>query len=214
MDIAISKRNALLIFGGLVVVALLFFKTSFFESLAGAPPTLRLEVPFSPQAPTGLWEGNENCEETSLIMAKAYLDGNREKTLPALQTQQKIDELNAWEDANFGHHKDSGANETMIIAEKVFGLSVRQIQNYRESDIKNALAQGRVVLLPTTRDSQYHMIVVIGYDEKGFIVHDPGSDGGANNVRTFADLKAKAIDWNSVNHTIDYTRKIALVVSK
>ncbi|MEK7615961.1 MAG: C39 family peptidase [Patescibacteria group bacterium] len=222
-----SKKHIVIVsVFGLIVLFLFVSKISFFESLASTPESLTLDVPFSPQAPTGIWENNENCEETSLIMAQAYFDGRKEKILPAAEVQQKIDELNAWEDKTFGHHEDTGADETSRMAKKVLDLDVRQIRDYTESDLKRALANGHVVLLPLSarllENPQhyadggpfYHMLAVIGYNEMGFIVHDPGSDDGSDNVYTFAILKNAAVDWDSKTQTTDPTRKIALIVSK
>lgn len=222
-----SKRNIAIAGAcGLIVLFLFIFKVSLFESLASQPASLKLPVPFSPQAPTGNWDNNENCEETSLIMARAYFDGRKENILPAAEVQQKIDELNAWEDKTFGHHEDSGASETTKMAEEVLDLNIRQVRNYSESDLKRALANGHVVLLPLSarllENPQhygdggpfYHMLIVIGYNETGFIVNDPGSDDGESNVYTFATLKNAAEDWNSQTKTIDPSRKIALIVSK
>ena len=223
-----SKKH-LVIVGvfGLIVLFLFVSKVSFFESLAGeVPAELTLDVPFSPQAPTGNWDNNENCEETSLIMAQAYFDGRTENILPADEVQESINKLNAWEDVNFGHHEDTGADETSRMAEKVLDLDVRQIRDYTESDLKRALSDDHVVLLPLSarllENPQhyadggpfYHMLIVIGYNEVGFIVHDPGSDDGADNVYSFAILKNAAVDWNNKTKTIDPTRKIALIVSK
>lgn len=184
-----------------------------------------LHVPFTAQAPTNNWARNEDCEETSIVMANAYLDGQTEDRLPASLAQKAINELKAWENANIGYNANTGADATMQMARGAFGLTVSQIKDFTEQDLKRELTNNRVILLPLNARKLgnpayqnsgpvYHMIVVRGYNTKEFIVNDPGTDRGDGNVYTFATLKAAAADWDNVAQAIDPTRKIVLVLSK
>ncbi len=189
------------------------------------PATLNLAIPFTDQAPTGRWDRNEDCEETSITMANAYLNGNRDDLLPPAVAAKYIASLKQWEGANIGYNADTGAYATSRMAEGTFGITVRQIKNYTERDLKRALARHHVVLLPidarqlksqqyTNSGPTYHMIVVRGYTETGFIINDPGTSAGNGMVYPFATLQSAAADWNSSSLAMDSTIKIALILSK
>lgn len=106
-----------------------------------------------------------------------------------------------------------------------FGITVRQIKNFTEKDLKKALARHQVVLLPinarllgnttyATTGPFYHMIVVRGYTPDGFIVNDPGTERGNSMRYSFDTLQKAAADWNHSAKTMDLTIiKIALVLS-
>src|SRR3989339_2289148 len=112
------------------------------------PETLVLAVPFTDQAPTGRWDRNEDCEETSIAMAHAYFEGNREDKLTIALAQEYISKLRNWEAANIGYNADTGAYATSSMAEGTFGMTVRQIRDYTEDDLKKELSKNHVVLLP------------------------------------------------------------------
>ena len=187
-----------------------------------------LQVPFSTQAPNDSWSRNEDCEETSITMANAFLTGTTEDKLPADAAQFAIDNLKAWEGLNLGYNADTGADATTKMAEGAFGLTVSQVQNFTEDDLKAALEGGHPVLLPINAQllgkaqyanggPLYHMIVVRGFKGSGgntFIVNDPGTTGGDGNEYPFATLQAASADWSNAAKAMDPSRKIALVVSR
>lgn len=189
------------------------------------PEELLLAVPFTDQAPTGKWDRNEDCEEASITMANAYLNGNRDDKLPPAVAQEYINSLKRWEEANIGYNADTGAYATSRMAEGTFGITVRQIRDYTEADLKKELAKNHVILLPinarllgnpTYAESgpTYHMIVVRGYNASGFVVNDPGTEEGNGMIYTFETLKKSAADWNNSAKIMDSTIKIALILSK
>jgi len=189
------------------------------------PDTLLLAVPFTDQAPTGKWDRNEDCEEASITMAQAYLTGDTEDRLPVTGAQIYISKLRAWEEANLGYNADTGAYATSRMAEGAFGITVRQIKDYTEIDLKKELIKNNVILLPinarllgnpTYAESgpTYHMIVVRGYNASGFIVNDPGTEQGNGMVYSFETLKRAAADWNNSAKIMNSTIKIALILSK
>ncbi|HAU07472.1 MAG: hypothetical protein UW46_C0006G0032 [Candidatus Yanofskybacteria bacterium GW2011_GWF1_44_227] len=187
------------------------------------PETLVLAVPFTDQAPTGRWDRNEDCEETSIAMAHAYFEGNRDNELTVALAQEYIAKLRKWEANNIGYNADTGAYTTSRMAEKVFDITVKQIRDYTEKDLKKELSRGHVVLLPinarllpiyTDSGPFYHMIVVRGYNASGFIVNDPGTTQGNGMIYSFDTLKQAAADWNNSAKTMDATIKIALILSK
>jgi uncharacterized protein YvpB len=94
-----------------------------------------------------------------------------------------------WEMKNWGAHSDLTAGKTLELAQAVYGLSGKVITNYSVDSIKQSIANGVPVIIPTDgrllhnpnfRGSgpPYHMIVIKGYDDKGFITNDPGTRNG------------------------------------
>src|SRR5579863_5518926 len=101
----LDELSAGIIFVVLASVALVIFKVV--EPIV-LPPTLILQVPFSTQAPDDSWSRNEDCEETSITMANAYLTGSTEDKLPPAAAQNAINNLKAWENANLGYNANTG----------------------------------------------------------------------------------------------------------
>jgi hypothetical protein len=209
----------------ILVIGVVVFAAHKKSSPSAPPPTLVLQVPFTPQAPNDNWDRNEDCEETSITMANAFLSGTTENEVPADEAQKAINNLKIWEQANLGYNADTGAGATTRLAEGAFGLKVEQIKDFTEQDLKKALVAGRPILLPINakmlnnpnyRNSGplYHMIVLRGYNEKGFIINDPGTNEGNGNVYSFAILQSAAADWNQATKSMEPNNKIALVLSK
>ncbi len=225
MQIKFPKLDMLyagIVFVLLAVAALFIFKMVAPKTI---PINFVLAVPFSAQAPTDNWSRNEDCEETSITMANAFLTGTTEDRLPATAAQNAIDNLKKWEQANLGYNQNTGADATTKMAEGAFGLNITQIPNFTENDLKIALINNHPILLPINAkllgNTQYvnggplyHMIVLRGFKGDTFIVNDPGTDGGDGNEYPFSVLQNAASDWNNATKSIDSTRKIALVVTK
>ena len=214
--------SAGIIFVVLAGAGLLIFKVVLPKII---PATVILQVPFSAQAPTNDWSRNEDCEETSITMANAFLTGTTEDRLPAAAAQNAIDNLKIWEQKNLGYNANTGVDATTQMAEGAFGLKVTQIQNFTEADLKTALTNNHPILLPINAkllgNTQYanggplyHMIVIRGFKGDTFIVNDPGTDGGDGNEYPFIVLQKASADWNQAIKSIDASRKFALVVSK
>jgi len=189
------------------------------------PKSFLLSVPFTDQAPTGKWDRNEDCEEASIAMAYSYLNGNRENKLPITIAQEYISKLRRWENANLGYNADTGAYATSRMAEGAFGINVKQIKDYTETNLKKELVKNHVILLPINArllgnpayaesGPTYHMIVVRGYNSEGFIVNDPGTESGNGMVYSFETLWRAAADWNNSAKIMDSTIKIALILSR
>ena len=203
----------------------LFFIIAIIITNRPSPETFILPVPFTVQATNGNWDRNEDCEEASITMANAYLNGNHDDQLPAPVAQKYIDSLKRWEEANIGYNADTGAYATSRMAEGTFGITVKQVKDYTEIDLKKALVKNHIVLLPinarllgnpTYAESgpTYHMIVVRGYNDSGFIVNDPGTEQGNGQIYSFATLIKSAADWNNSAQIMDSKIKIALILSK
>ncbi|HEX3100058.1 MAG TPA: hypothetical protein VHQ41_03775, partial [Patescibacteria group bacterium] len=124
-----NKKYALT---GLVIVLIagIFFARNHNLILSSPPSAVILQVPFTPQAPTDNWNRNEDCEETSITMANAFLSGTTENEIPADEAQKAINNLKIWENANLGYNVDTGAMTTTRMAEGAFAMKVKQIKDF------------------------------------------------------------------------------------
>jgi len=222
-----------LVYAGIILIVLAIVgiftfkivKPKILAIITPTPSTVILQVPFSTQAPNNNWSRNEDCEETSITMANAFLTGTTEDKIPVDAAQQSIDNLKSWEQKNLGYNANTGSGATTKMAEGAFNLKVNQIQNFTEADLKTALENKTPILLPI--DAQilgntqyanggplYHMIVIRGFKGDTFIVNDPGTDNGDGNEYPFSVLQKASADWSNTKQAIDFTRKIALIISK
>jgi hypothetical protein len=189
------------------------------------PAAVSLPVPFTTQAPDGNWVGNENCEETSVVMANAYLTGNTADTITPADAVVAINNVVQWENANIKTNANTGAADTAKMAAGVEGIKAKVINNYTELQLKQALAKKEVVLLPidatklnnpnyTQPPPTYHMVVLRGYSGDTFYINDPGLNQGDNNAYSFTTLQAAGADWNNNTNSMDANAKPAIVLSK
>ncbi len=128
-----------------------------------------LPVPFIAQAPTGNWElpFEEACEETSLIMVSAYYSNQR--SIDRFEARDRIRELVDYQNARFGFYDDTSMKDTGIIAQEEFGMHPIVEKSVTKESIKKHIIDG----------PPYHVIVIIGFDDDQFVVHDPGTRYGA-----------------------------------
>lgn len=225
LEIKFTKLNILY---GIIALFLLVVVTIFaFRILPtkNIPATHILSVPFSAQAPTDNWNNNEDCEETSLAMANTFLNGNNKDNISANSAQEAINNLKNWEGKNLGYNADTGANVTTRMGQEALGLKIKQITNFTALDLKTALVNGHPILLPINAKllespqyvedgPTYHMVVIIGFKNDVFVVHDPGTNNGSGNEYTFSTLQKAAADWDNVLKKMDPNKKTALIVSK
>jgi len=209
----------------ILCAALLTFGAGCMLALKQPPPELNLAVPFTTQAPNGNWAGNENCEETSAVMAAAYLNGNTQETLEANVAQDEINKLIVWENENLKYNANTGAHETASMIQSALNLHTIVKDDFTEDDIKNAITNKFVVLLPLNAQlldpsnypdlhPSYHMVVIRGYRDHLFYINDPGTTLGKNNPYTFEQIHNLAADWNQVTKKIDTGKKTIIIVSK
>lgn len=183
-----------------------------------------LSIPFTPQAPTGNWEDNKDCEEASIAMVKAYYEGKRVSVRPP-DAVESIKKLNDWEKANLGFYRDTGAEDTARMAREVYGFRTNIIADYTAEDLKKEIRAGNPILLPINagllnnpkyvgQEPFYHMFVIKGYSDDLFIVNDPGTESGSDNVYSFETLWNAAADWNQGAQAMDPGVKVALVLTE
>lgn len=172
------------------------------------PKELNLDVPFTAQAPFGVWDAlhEDACEEASVIMASHFV---LKKSIPdAAYADAEIKKIVDWEDKNFGFSKDTNAEKTAEILQKLYGLKNAEVKyDITLDDVRAAVGQGYPVILPLygrglnpyfrVPGPLYHMVVVKGYTKRGqFIVNDPGTKRGKDYVYDGAYLMDRIHDWN------------------
>ena len=184
------------------------------ENPASTPSTIPssgiLEVPFTTQAPLVNWDAlhEEACEEASLIMLKHYKK-NTSIDSPESADQEIINLVN-WE-SNNGFNVDVTLQQISDIAKKYYGMnSGRIITDVTIDNIKKEISAGHPVIIPAAGKilpnpnfrnggPNYHMLVIIGYDQEDFITNDPGTRNGKNFRYKYNDLINAIHDWDSNN---------------
>lgn len=181
-------------------------------------------VPFTSQAPFGDWSDQrfqDGCEEASMIMVRHWL----QDTTPTPHTAtQDILALAAWELEQYGTYRDTSAEDTQLTLDKYFKISSVLTDKVSEFNIKQALASGAVVLVPSngavldnpfySAPPEHHMIVIVGYDDttKEFITNDPGTRRGEGYRYAYSTVLAAAQDYPTGDHIETSTRNPAMLV--
>ncbi len=187
------------------------------------PTELNLAVPFTSQAPHGVWdEAHEDyCEEASALMAARFF--SRTPITGPDDADAAMVKLHEWQMARFGYFESTTAAETKQMIEANFPLSVTLSRDVTADAIRRALATNTLVLVPaagqllknpyfTQPGPVYHMLVIKGYTAKGdFITNDPGTRHGADYRYDPATLLAAVGDWN--NGDPAHGAKVLLLVS-
>ncbi len=167
---------------------------------------VNLDVPFTVQAPLAEWDDlhNEACEEAALIMAAYWLT---DKELNVEEAENKIQNLVAWQERNWGGHYDLNVKTTITLAQQYFDVKRIYFTRVDEAkDIRRELGQGKLVIVPTagrllnnpyykTPGPAYHMLIIKGYEGKEFITNDPGTKKGKDFVYKEDVLLSAIHDW-------------------
>ncbi len=190
------------------------------------PDKILLKVPFSSQAPFGIWDKyhEEACEEASLIMLRYYLVGK--KDIDKKQMEREIQKMIKFEIREYGDYKDSSAEQIVELARDFYGLTDLQVvYDFKKEDLKKWLAQGNPIIAPTagrllgnpyfkSPGPLYHNVLLIGYDKDSIIVNDPGTRKGKN-YKYKTDILYRAIhNFTGVKEEIEKGRKAIIVVIK
>lgn len=172
-------------------------------------PKLLLDVPFSVQAPLGVWDAvhEETCEETAVMLVAAFYDGER-GVIPPKTADARILRIVAIENDLLGVYKDTSAADTAAFARKAYPNVTAKVVSLKSiDDLKSLLRQGMPVILPTAGKMLknpnfknggpvYHMIVATGYTNGSFITNDPGTRRGRSYIYDEKLLFAAIHDWN------------------
>ena len=174
-----------------------------------SPDEINLDVPFTPQAPFGVWDAfhEDGCEEASVLMVGRFWQ-NRPIKSPE-DADRELYALRDLEDKIFGYNKDTTAEETARLMQEFYGFKKVEVRyNMSVDDIKTEVGAGYPVILPLDgrgplnpyfrgNGPDYHMLVVKGYTKDGkFITNDPGTKRGKDYVYDEQYLFDRIHDWN------------------
>jgi hypothetical protein len=181
------------------------------QEFAQIPVQINLAVPFLVQAPTGNW-GNpfaEACEEVSVMMAAYYYAGDRNAfSNPGIAEQKIIEVVEKQKEILNGIWVDTGAELTKKFAEAIYPITLQPVYGPTIEQIKNELLAGRPVIVPAAGQRlgnpffsgvgpDYHMLIIKGFNEKGFITNEPGTRRGESYIYSFDVLMNALADWDS-----------------
>lgn len=213
------------------VFLILFLLVVFFSaiSVASAREDVNLPVPFTSEAPGGVWEGEwfNGCEEASVVMVDQYYLGK--KKLNRKDAERLMLAMFAWEDKTFGSNTDTNATETARIINEYSLFEGIVKLNPTLAEIKNELRAGRPVIAPLNGfllygrlyGNGYHMLVLKGYDDakQEFIVNDDGKSKGHDFRYGYNTIMGALSDFSHATKQVDgvstaiFTRRRVPVVS-
>lgn len=177
------------------------------EPPADLQAELNLSVPFVSQAPFGVWDPmhEETCEEASFLMALDFYAGK--SSIDATEADNKYYDMVAVQET-LGMGLSITAAEAKEFVKHYFNEEVTIYDNPTVDEIKALVAAGKPVIVPaagrklgnpffTGAGPLYHMLVIRGYTETGFITNDPGTRHGQNYTYDIDVLMAAIGDWNN-----------------
>lgn len=192
--------------------------------------TKRLHVPFAPQAPYQVWDDlhKEACEEASMIMAAAYVNG--QTSLTPHQVEQQLLSLVKWQEER-GYAVDLTAAETKTVLAEYYDIQSLLVTDVTIESIKRALDQDMIVIIPAAGRQLlnqyfqnpgpiYHMLVITGYTDTHFITNDPGTRRGEGFTYPHDQLLAAVHDWSHdlavdgmTDEEIEQGQKVMLLIN-
>ena len=147
-----------------------------------------------------------------------------EESLTQKLADQEIVRMVSWEEKN-GYGVDVGAQEIAEIAKDFYGLdaTVYYDTEVNTEHIKKILSDGSPMIIPaageilanpnyTGSGPPYHMIVLIGFNDSGFISHDPGTSFGASYEYSYETIENAIHDWTGSKSTVEEGRKAIVVL--
>ena len=187
------------------------------------PTEYNLAVPITSQAPHGNWVPpyKEACEEASALMAAFYFQKEPDGQIDPETADEEILRIVAFEDTFFGYNADTTAAETALLIENYYHLTTELVMNPTADQLKEQIAAGYPIIMPaagrqlgnpyfTAPGPRYHMLVIKGYTEEGFITNDTGTRHGEDYFYS-TDVLLNAIhDWNGGE--VELGEKVVIVV--
>jgi len=196
------------------------------EKSLSIPETVNNYVPFTPQAPFGVWDKlhEEACEEASLSMARYYLE--KRDIVFSKEAEKDIQFIAS--KTKGGGLIDLTVEEVKSAAENLYGYkNWRIINNPTIQDIKKELSQENIIIIPLAgREIDnpyfknpgplYHMLIISGYDSKKgvFVTQDPGTKRGKNFTYKFNVLLKANHDFPGDKNKINQGAARILVIVK
>jgi len=190
-----------------------------------AVSSVNIEVAFTSQAPHGVWDAvhKDACEEANIIMVNAWAKGI--SPLSLVYVEAEIQKLVKWQNDNFGYFESTTARQIAKMAKEFYGLDSRLIKNPTVEELKNELKRGNVIVMGmagrelgnphfTPPGPIYHMLLIKGFDETGFITNDPGTKHGKDYHYLFSTLISSGRDWSEGKKGKIMKPPIAIVFSE
>lgn len=146
-------------------------------------------------------------------------------SLSRADAEAEIQKLAKWQNENFGYFESTTAKQTAEMAKKFYGLNYKLIENPSVEDLKDELREGNVVVMGmagrelgnphfTPPGPFYHMLIIRGFDETGFITNDPGTKYGKDYHYSFSTLMFSARDWSGGKIGTITKPPVAIIFSK
>lgn len=182
-------------------------------------------VPFTAQAPFGDWQDprqQDGCEEASMVMAWHWLNGT---SFTKSQALEEILALSKFEEKTIGEWRSTNAADTAKIFKEFYRYDNLQVRyDISVDDIKAALAEGNLVLVPTdgrrlgnpyyrSPGPPEHMLVIFDYDQKTdeFITNDPGTRRGQNYRYKSAVVMQAIVDYPTGHRELNPNPRTAMI---
>jgi hypothetical protein len=199
------------------------------------PKEVLISVPFTSQAPIGIWdkEAEESCEEAAVLMASWFASGQTglkqdgyDNRIPLTQADKELKTLIQWQKDNLGTWESTNTKQVLqMIKGRENTVNAELITDITAEKVKRELAAGHIVLLPAagrslhnpyfkTPGPVYHYVLVKGYNDRGFILNDPGTRHGENYIYKEDVLLSAVHDWTGNGDTIESGAKVGITVTK
>jgi len=168
-----------------------------------------LNVPFVTQAPYTNWDAlhEDACEEASIVMIDHYYS---KKSLDKDIGEAEIQKLIQYE-ADSGFGLSISLYDLARISQNYFNRTM-EVKQFGIDAIKRDIASGKPVIIPAAGKllsnpnfknggPNYHMLVLKGYTDSGFVTNDPGTRRGDGYFYDYATISNAVHDWNSTDIT-------------
>jgi len=186
------------------------------------PEKFLLDVPFTSQSPYAKWDerDEESCEEASIVMVHYFW---QKKVLTKELMRYELDALINFQIKHYGNYKDSNAEGIAKLAKEYYHYQAKVSYDISIADLKREIAAGNPVIVPcagrllhnpyfTLPGPLYHNLVLIGYNEKGFITNDPGTRRGEHYFYSTDVLYNAIHDFPGTKENIEQGRKAMVVI--
>ncbi len=178
-----------------------------FSKTAVAAMSVSLAVPFTSQAPQGIWiEPWQNaCEESVILMLDAYY---QQYTFSDVAANKGIRNILYLKELAFGYSLDEDASTVVTLINNYLPWEASIVENPTLSAIKKEIDARRPVIVPTYGKGlrnpyfqdggpDYHTIIISGYDDatQEFITQEPGTSYGNNYRYPYTRLQEAIHDF-------------------
>ncbi len=111
-----------------------------------------------------------------------------DNSIPYNQLEINFKKLKEWQKNNYLGESNLSIEKIAKLAYDYFGLNYKLLKNFTVDEIKNEIANNRPVIIPAAtgslnnirygKSNLYHILLIIGYNSKGAVIHDCGVSNG------------------------------------